>query len=526
MADYQGALGAQTFALPQVQPYQPPVTQPLNDGIVALEGLQHANGLANEYYQKVAALKAFMQDVNANYNLDVRVPDMSRPESLKLNEIYRTALADIMAQGNLLKTSQSDKALAMQMGMIPATGVDFNEQPFSTLSQNKDFYNRNVETPVTEINNKLQMPSQTQEEQDQKEQIYRDAIAKYDRLAKENPESRDYYEYQKRGITPPTKGMFRPSQESYYDRRFGRRVQAAGEVLKKLTNLLHGAHNSYSPDSTRHNNKGNPLLVSKELYGMNLGKSPIGDVIFDPDTHKVTITFQDGTTPIDATSYSRDPQYLASSIFNIEQEAISKYIQDHEHEDEYGQLKTGDLLAKDYEKLRDSKKKESSKLAETTGPAVEEMENYLTRMESGWFTDDVKDFGPYRIKRKSDKFVIVNANQIPVPPKYKGKDAQAFQKKLSEYPATELGRKGLIKFLVRSGVHTDMYEEAHATQGELDQAGGAPAPIKTTVPEPTQTGGVPDNSYTSEEKALFKALQAEGASVVEADNIIKRRRGK
>jgi hypothetical protein len=112
----RGELGAETYQIPQAAP-QPVghAQQPFDDGVVALQGLQHVKGQTEDYYKKVAALKSFMQDVHANYGLDVRVPDMSRPESIRLHQIYNDAISDILAQGNLLKNSHGTESQLLNM---------------------------------------------------------------------------------------------------------------------------------------------------------------------------------------------------------------------------------------------------------------------------------------------------------------------------------------------------------------------------------------------------------------------------
>src|SRR6185295_10522646 len=108
-----GELGSKTFLIPQYQTgagngadTQFEHITPYEDNLKPENGLQYVQGQTADYYRKVANLKSFMQHAHTNYGIDVRVPDAAKGQlAIKLNELYNMALADIMAQGNLLKTS-------------------------------------------------------------------------------------------------------------------------------------------------------------------------------------------------------------------------------------------------------------------------------------------------------------------------------------------------------------------------------------------------------------------------------------
>ncbi len=239
MADeIRGSLGAQTYALPQVAPATPYQQAPYNDEVKAMEGLQYVKGQTADYYKKVQALKSFMQDAHANLGVDVRVPDMSKPESIKLHQIYNDALADILNQGNELKTGQGFQMMRDQRGVQYAEGVDPNAQSASTLRSGQDFYERPLEQQVSQTNDLTQQPTYDAGAEASSRKVYEDKIAEYDRLIAQNPERKSYYEYQKRGLTPPVQHLkqFAPQRYSEYQRKSAAKDNAIEVQLKKLVN--------------------------------------------------------------------------------------------------------------------------------------------------------------------------------------------------------------------------------------------------------------------------------------------------
>lgn len=495
MADRSGLIGS-TYALPQVAGPAPTNTEPYNDGVEPLQGLQYIQGVTDQYYQKVAALKAFMQDTHANFGVDVRVPDLSRPESIKLNQIYQTALADILSQGNLLKNSQQEKTLNTQMNLQYAPGVDTAKTPVASMSQGQDVYTRQAEPTVMEVNNKTQMSSQTQEEHDQKTAVYEAGLKHYDEMIAKDPARKSYYEYQKSILTAPTKGEFRPyNPYSYQDRSFGRKVQASGNWLKKITNLKEGAHDSFQPDAKQLTDEGHPYLISKELHGKKIGNAFVDYWRFNPDTHQTEIFFNDGTK-VDASS--QDPQTLTVQLSGLPPEAIDEYANKRGMVDEYGQVDKyhKDLLGKDADKLIDRNISASKAMSLTTGPAVEELDNELAKMDWHLVNNDELDAGKFKIERQKSNYVIKNFLQAIPPANYAKKEYDQLAKSYSKFPATEEGRQALVKFLIKNGAHVEQYKIRHKGKTELEKAGGVQQPIST------QTGTQAQSDADARTKAL------------------------
>ncbi len=329
----RGALGAQTYALPQVAPTTPYKQEPYNDEIKAMEGLQYVKGQTADYYKKVQALKSFMQDAHANLGVDVRVPDMSRPESIKLHQIYNDALSDILNQGNELKTGQGFQMMRDQRGVQYAEGVDPNAQSAATLRSGQDFYERPLEQQVSQTNDLTQQPTYDASAEASSRKVYEDKIAEYDRLIKANPERRSYYEYQKRGLTPPVQHLkqFAPQRYSDYQRRAGAKDNAIEVQLKKLVNTQDASTPQWK-GSTEPLPGGEAgfYRINTEYKGLKLGDlGTIERMRFNPNTQEREWVLKDGTTvPVDNDPATVMQQLIDSNPrFGVTGAELYDYIQ-------------------------------------------------------------------------------------------------------------------------------------------------------------------------------------------------------
>jgi len=339
MTGDRAGLSAQTVLLPQPAPQQQaPAQQPFNDGVQALEGLQYVKGQTADYYKKVTDLKSFMQSVQQNLGLDVRVPDLSRPESIKLNQVYRDAIADIQAHGNALKTGYQTENLRTQMNQQYAPGVDPTAQPAGQLVAGQDVYSRQAEPSVTELNDKLRMPSYTREEHQEKVASRKQLEAYYDKMIADFPERKSYYEYQKSAIISPTQGAWRPTTDTATDRKFGRQVAASGNYLKKTSNLYLGTDDSYQPNERKIDpTNGYPVLESKEFRGRKVGAYILDGWRFYPGSGETMVLLKDprtgGVTEQQITE--EDAQTIAAGIGNLPVEAMAEYVDKNKLTDEY-----------------------------------------------------------------------------------------------------------------------------------------------------------------------------------------------
>lgn len=473
----RGAVGALNYNLPIIPAVQSKAQTPYDDGLEALQGLQDANGEANAYYKKVAALKAFMHDVNTNYGIDVRVPDLSRPESIKLNEIYRNALADVMAQGNLLKTSFQIGQTNQQMGNIYAPGIDAAKTPIASMTPGQDYYARQFEPTVTEINNKLQMPSQTEEEHQQKLALYNQSLKHYDELIAQHPERAEYYKYQKGGITAPTKGDWRPYQDRLPWQMYSgyQKQQAAGNFVKDITNIQHGTSGSYKLDTKVLNPQtGDPLHISTSYQGTEYGTGPDGKPLviekwgYDPKTSQSFVFFKNGTsaeiTKDNALAITRGILGSNTKQYGLDAEYVDEWAQRNKLLDEYGQFAYGTQLPDSTMQIHNRMLGEQGK---TTTQAQQktlqaDLEDFNKNSTTYWLAPDPSKEYKARnnqtvvVKRDGpDKLYIANFKDLIPPPAEKAKQP-AWQRNYKEYGKDGTTPARLKALLIKLGVHESM----------------------------------------------------------------------
>jgi hypothetical protein len=492
MALDRGGLAARTFLLPQQQsqqPIGPSQQQPFDDGIRALEGLQYVEGQTSDYFKKIQALKAFMQDAQTNLGIDVRVPDLSRPESIKLNQIFRNALSDIMAQGNLLKNSQSMYMMAQQRGDL--FFKDPTQQAFATMRPQQDYSFRSLEPIVTEANDLMQQAHYAGA-YDKAKAIYEEKKNYYEQKIASEPDKADYYRYQLEGLVPPREGVrvFNPNQNQSQEYiKWGRKVGQAGNWLKKITNLSAGAHESFTPDPLQLNPNGKPYLISKELVNSKVGDTTIKQWRLDPDTREVTLELNNGSTVVASV---QDPASLTMQIGTVDDAALNEYITKNQYEDEYGQVKRDALLSPQAKKLVETKLTEVNKSAEELNKFKTDLSEKLgaltTTGDTSRKTIRTKTGKMITIERgwPSGKYYIKDFQKKFLPPADKNKSI-AYKQYFSTFDykkGTGATKEELIDFLINytyyQGVNTPTPTQPQAPG--TNPAPNTPAPTGGKTP--------------------------------------------
>ena len=87
-------------------------------------------GMTEQYYKKVAALKSFANEVSSRYGFDVTRPNYRNRDSIRFHKSYLEALADIQKDQNELKRLATHENLSIQspnvvMRTDEASGRDF-----------------------------------------------------------------------------------------------------------------------------------------------------------------------------------------------------------------------------------------------------------------------------------------------------------------------------------------------------------------------------------------------------------------
>lgn len=319
MALDRAGLGAQTFLIPQQAPQAQVAPQKqFDDAVPMLEDLQYVENQTSDWYRKASELKSFMQSVQKNLGIDVRVPDLSRPESIELNSIYKNAIADLLAHGNELKTGYKMQQLNTQMGMKYAPGVDPTKQAVSTMRQGADFDRGNLDQAVTELNDKLRMPSYTEEEHKEKLADRQRLLSVYtQRLnATSDPREKFWIQNQINGIISPTQGEWRPYRDSDYDKKMASKDKAMEVFFRKAVNFTRGTSGQWSA-STKPipGQPGKFYRRNTEYAGLKYGDypSPVKYAEMDPTDQTGYFVLQDGTqVPFDA----KDPVPMLQGLID------------------------------------------------------------------------------------------------------------------------------------------------------------------------------------------------------------------
>ncbi len=302
----QGELQADTFALPttpQLNPQAGPSGNvpdfehlpPFDDGVKPETGLQYVHGQTSEYYRKVENLKRFMQHAHTNYGIDVRVPDLKYGEvGMKLNQIYSSAMADILAQGNELKNSHGT------MAMLVNNRAQFLKDPAANYADRarpeQDYTYNQIDPLVVQTNTAMNKAYYDKSDYDIAMQKHKEVLDHFEQLKKDHPELTEHYDRQIAALESPRKFVFKPTAQNEQERMHGRKVEAAGHLATDLIFLGNGVDSSYQY------NPNTDTLESSKFAGSPIGKNDVTGKpitiekwVMNPDTKEVTVVLSDGT---------------------------------------------------------------------------------------------------------------------------------------------------------------------------------------------------------------------------------------
>lgn len=496
-----GTSGAETYALPTVAP-EPvaPQQQPYDDGVRALEGLQYVKGQTEAYYKKVADLKSFMQGAHANLGVDVRVPDMSRPESIKLHQIYNDAITDILQTGNSLKQGNAIQSQLTNMRAQYKPGFNPQNQAMTGAVQGEDYW-FGLQDIVKENNDFQQQAHDTGN--------IEEATQKYDETKKylesqKNGKNDAAIDYQIRGLVPPrsVKDRTFAQRSTWQEKKYKGQLESAGASYSKILHLSRGAADSFKaePEVTGLTPEGNAYLISREFQGTKIGDSILDYWKQDPDklddkgNPTISLVFKDGS---ERTVSARDAVDLTSQLTGTEVDNIMTYLNDRGKLDSNSQVNVEKVLNPNYTETV----KKNLKLAKSPEAVAKEAnklteEKLLNMKTTGWFLPNQRiDAGKYKIMLNSDGFKIENIKTAGTTlPKYNAKgadkDRAKYLKTNETFPQTEQGIKALMKFLNENGAVVETYranksKEAKPRVDNSVQPGTNVAPTKPTVFDPT-----------------------------------------
>lgn len=264
----RGAAQGYTFEVPtSIQnPQQQVAPQgPVDPVGAAMTGLQNVSGVTKDYYDKWAKVKSFAHGMWETYGIDVTKPDYSNPASIKANDLYNKALADLQYQGDTLQTSQKMLTRMQNNPNMMQTGA-IGQTPFAMQDQRDVFQNTRVPDIVQEYNSKLQDKYYTDADLGQAKGLYDKAVSYIDSRIEADPANRKTYEYWKASLTKPTKSTF--IQRSSGSGSGNAQPQYI-DMASKLANLALGTDDSYDANTMI---DGQIALTTREFSGLSLGE--------------------------------------------------------------------------------------------------------------------------------------------------------------------------------------------------------------------------------------------------------------
>lgn len=103
-----GEATQQSFVIPDRAEFQqdPIAVQSPSIDLNVLDGIEDVEGLTEGYYANFAKIRS-LQGILAQQGIDITKPDYSNPLSVKANQTFQKAFADLKLQGNKLKNSQA-----------------------------------------------------------------------------------------------------------------------------------------------------------------------------------------------------------------------------------------------------------------------------------------------------------------------------------------------------------------------------------------------------------------------------------
>lgn len=472
MAERADLIG-QTYALPQPTP---PVSsgagagygnvqapQLFNDGVQEESGLASVEGLTTDYYRKVAMLKGLMQDAWENYRIDVRVPDLSKPESIKLNQMYQKAIADIKTQGNLLKNSQSMLTAGLSRG--DRFVQDPTKNAVASMRPGEGYVSDEIHPLVKELNTKLNQQFYGKS-YDQANQLYEQKKAELTAYAEAHPEEREQVLRSMVALSKPTKAEkeFDPNANTGLTKTDQANIKSVEHDAKKVAAVMSGTSKGFRLKTDEKGPNGEAIFTNADMAGDKFADGTIVETIFNPTTNqtifKVKVGDGDKATikSVDMTGKdivtvmkqlaSQNPRYSAAGQY-ASIWAQQSGLADPNTGEITPEALAGGAVAESKERYKKESESETAKAADAQ---YKQIESELTNLESraNKLTYGLSEGNDYalpsgatlNIKRTPDGYKITNFKEaVPT----------ATKKQLEQYHDRKLPLPTIMQILRKLG---------------------------------------------------------------------------
>ena len=158
-------------------------------------GLEAIDGVTDDFYTDYANLKAFVDTMYRNYNIDVTKPDVTNQDAVKAHELFLKSSASLMGRVNDLKNSQKMFEQASAQEMIGNSRIYRGEEAdglsFSQRARQGTGAYATTLNPIRDINNFLGK-AYLGKEYDQAMGIYNEEVARFDDQIQQAREQGDY----------------------------------------------------------------------------------------------------------------------------------------------------------------------------------------------------------------------------------------------------------------------------------------------------------------------------------------------
>lgn len=509
MAINRADLFSSTYQLPQApigpapQAQEPQWQDEIGE---PLAGLQHIDGVTNEYFQKWAALKGFAREVQETMGVDVRYPDPSIPGSDRLHRIYLKALADLKAQGERLKTGQQMYMADRQRGAI------FNQDPnamyYDQMSVGTDIVDAKLDPIVKEANDKLQGPHFSTAINEAREYHAR-VKAMLENRRDTDPQNAGYWQRQIDSLIEPIKAVREFDPNRGYSRLQQGQINAAGTFLKKMTNLQKGTADSYQLSDTVFGDNGKRAYVSTDTAGESWGGGKIIRFEHYPEEDKTILVLRrpDGSTKKEDVS-NIDPMSFAKGFMdNTRYASHGQYLDIWAEDNDYLDPNTGEvnyqnLLAKDVDKRKSARIQEYSKKEQKDiETRISTLRDAVKKLEHGVLWDDEdsfigKDGREIQVIKRKDGYQVLNIKKLI--PTLTTDQLKAFK---------SMSLDGIVSFLSSQGVHLSdpRFKDLRASNIPVIEESG------TNTASPTNTDPlsdvIPSVDPAAEARRILEAIK-------------------
>lgn len=390
------------------------------EGIAGLpkpdESIAIVDQATNDYYQQYNELEQLVQNSLSAFGVDPRTPDPTIPESFEIARKFRKSLGSLQAQANLLKNSQKMLEASLQRGDINYT--DPNQVAFAEQRRGMDYIPKELNEITRQANIQLQKYFY-EDSIDQANKYYNDVKSKLERQRDSDPQNARYWQYQIDSLISPIKANkeFGPVNErrTAQDAKDSRGLTAAGNDLKKVTNMLFGTDKGYVQDPLKPG-----ALRNNSFNGYKYGDKDlkITASYFYPETDTFTILLEDGNE----VDLGRDALAVAKNLTSAGgknyEDAYLDWVSEQKGWLNAGQLDPGKVLEADANEIRTrrtAEAKESTKAYQNAEKIIKEKLNTLSR--GPWFgaggeVDIPSGAGTLRVQRNGDTYNVLNLEQL------------------------------------------------------------------------------------------------------------------